>query len=118
VSKHRLSLHGAKKSTERIKLTAIKDCFEGRIGLAEAIGLGPESIDALREQAVAFYRGGKWDRAAAILRGLVALEDVDPLDLVMLSRCYDELDAPEEAAIVASLASRLLVRLEEEVARS
>jgi hypothetical protein len=112
VSKQRLDLLGTRRRDEvHLDASALEATVRGERALADALGITPEDVSGLRSQARALFDSGKWDRASAVLQGIVALGCSEPEDLVLIAACCERLgdrDGMQTWGIAATEALRRL----------
>ncbi len=114
MSKQQLRLHRGKKgSGGPIDGDRVQAFREGKLSLRRALGVPQETLGELRAQAEAFYTAGKWQQCVDVLMGLWELEELRPIDPVLLSRCFEELGDAERASVCAKIAHDLLDRAQE-----
>jgi hypothetical protein len=110
MSKHRVGLtsSGGKKRVDEKSQRAYLD---GDVPLAAGLGVTPAMALDLRRQALALYQMRRWQQCIDVLRGLAALGQVHPADVLMMAGSLEALGKKEQAHVLNVHADRLLASM-------
>ncbi len=109
MSKQRLDLLAASagRKSEVSARQAALELLAGRQDLREALGVDPEVIEGLREQAVQLYEAGQHGRCRDVLVGIAELGAAQPIDVLLLAAACRLLGEHAQAARLADLGEAL-----------
>jgi hypothetical protein len=103
-----LKLHTSKKKAERAEFQGLPPEAMATLPPVALLRLEPATIEELRRQGQALFAAGKWQAAADVFVAIDTLGIREPWDALLLSRCYDELGRPDDAAVAAQAAESML----------
>jgi hypothetical protein len=106
----------AARNEGSIEWRSVEEYLRGDCDLAEGLSVGEEAITALRRQALALMKTGKWSRAADVVLGVSALGSVHPADALILARCDRALGEEHRAGQIARRLMRAMEIDREELA--
>ena len=110
MSKHRVRLtsSGDKKRVDEKSKSAYLD---GDVSLAVGLGVTPAMAQDLRRQALALFETRRWQQCIDVLRGLAALGQVHPADILMMAGSLEAIGKKEQAHVLHVHADRMLAAL-------
>lgn len=85
----------------------LRDLLDGQTTLAKERGLSPQCLAALRHDAINLWANDMGDDALVLLRGVRALDPMDPVTLRLLGQLLAERGAGQEAIGYLDAAVRL-----------
>ncbi len=110
MSKHRVRLTSS-GDRKRVDEKSKRAYLDGDEPLAHGLGVTPAMALDLRRQALALYQTRRWQQCIDVLRGLAALGQVHPADVLMMAGSLEALGKKEQAHVLHVHADRLLASL-------
>src|SRR6185503_6611178 len=106
---HQLEL--SKRSKDETDDERVVGILRNRITLREALRIDDKLLAAYRRQAEVLFASQKWQSAADVVQGLIALDAAGSRELLILIRAFEELGEHEKAASISAAMSGVLAEI-------